>query len=72
MKPIGVRRQSKWEGWLTIVGGVLIISIWIPIWRMDLLWHDWGILLWSALDILIGVILCIVGIRDLLLKRGQG
>ena len=72
MKPIGVRRQSKWQGWLTIVGGVLIISIWIAVWRMDLLWHDWGILLWSALDILIGVILCIVGIRDLLPKRGQG
>lgn len=72
MKPIGVRRQSKWQGWLTIVGGVLIISIWIAIWRMDLLWGDWGILLWTALDILIGVILIIVGLCDLLSKRGQG
>ena len=65
---------SKWQGWLTIVGGVVVISIGIAfLWCIDRPWSASDILLLLGAEaILTGVIFCIVGIRDLLSKRGQG
>jgi len=74
MKPIGVRRQSKWQDVLiTVFGAFLLIEgVFLIYDGWGAGWHHWAFFLpLGIVDILAGLLFFILGIYSILPERKQ-